>query len=79
MSGMDAVNQIRNAPSKAFRFMQTNRGVAPSDRRRAQARARFTPFQRFAKLKLCLSIKAFYAVANLSRLHTAACELHGGR
>ena len=45
--------------------MQTNRGVAPSDCRCAQAWARFTPFQRFAKVKLCLSIKAFSAFANL--------------
>ena len=43
MSGMDAVNQIRAAPSKAFRFMQTNRGVARRDCRCAQARTRFTP------------------------------------
>jgi len=43
MNGMDAVNQIRVAPSKAFRFMQTNRGVALSDCRCAQARMRFTP------------------------------------
>jgi len=45
--------------------MQTNRGVALSDRRCAPARTRFTPLQRFAKEKLCLSIKAFYAFANL--------------
>jgi hypothetical protein len=42
--------------------MQTNRGVARRDCRCAQARTRFTPIQRFAKEKLCLSIKAFYAV-----------------
>jgi hypothetical protein len=65
MSGMHAVNQIRDVPSKAFRFMQTNRGVALSDGRCAQARTRFTPIQRFAKAKLCLSIKAFSAFANL--------------
>ena len=69
MSGMDAVNQIRSAPSKAFRFMQTNRGVARRDGRCAQARTRFTPLQRFAKEKLCLSIKAFYAVRIFSGLH----------
>jgi hypothetical protein len=69
MNGMDAVNQIRSAPSKAFRFMQTNRGVALSDGRCAQARTRFTAIQRFAKAKLCPSTKAFYAFANLSRLH----------
>jgi hypothetical protein len=45
--------------------MQTNRGVARRDCRCAQARTRFTPLQRFAKEKLCLSIKAFCAVANL--------------
>ncbi len=49
MSGMDAVNQIRSAPSKAFRFMQTNRGVALSDGCRAQARTRFTPFSKIRK------------------------------
>jgi hypothetical protein len=65
MNGMDAVNQIRTAPSKAFRFMQTKRGVAPSDGRCAPARTRFTPRERFAKEKLCLLIKAFCAFANL--------------
>jgi hypothetical protein len=49
MSGMHAVNQIRSAPSKAFRFMQTNRGVAPSDFRSSQARTRFTPFSKIRK------------------------------
>jgi hypothetical protein len=48
--------------------MQTNRGVALSDCRCAQAWTRFTPLQRFAKEKLCLSIKAFYAVRIFSRL-----------
>jgi hypothetical protein len=43
MNGMDAVSHIRAALSKAFRFMQTNLGVALSDCRRAQARTRFTP------------------------------------
>src|SRR5580704_10131416 len=45
--------------------MQTNRGVARRDCRSTQARTRFTLIQRFAKGKLCLSIKAFYAFANL--------------
>src|ERR1700719_2904338 len=49
--------------------MQTNRGVALSDCRCAQARTHFTPLQRFAKGKLCLSIKTFYAVRIFSRLH----------
>ena len=49
--------------------MQTNRGVARRDCRCAQARTRFTPLQRFAKAKLCLSIKAFYALRIFSRLH----------
>ena len=49
--------------------MQTNRGVALSDCRCAQARTRFTPFQRFAKANLCLSIGAFYAVRIFARLH----------
>jgi hypothetical protein len=48
--------------------MQTNRGVALSDYRCAQARTRFTPLQRFAKEKLCLSIKAFLAVRIFARL-----------
>jgi hypothetical protein len=48
--------------------MQTNRGVARRDGRCAQARTRFTPLQRFAKVKLCLSIKAFYAVRIFARL-----------
>ena len=65
MNGMNAVNQIRAAPSKAFRFMQTKRGLARRHFRSSQARTRFTPFQRFAKAKLWLSIKAFYAFANL--------------
>jgi hypothetical protein len=56
------------ALSKAFRFMQTKRGLALSDCRSAQARTRFTPLQRFAKAKLCLSIKAFYAVRIFARL-----------
>jgi hypothetical protein len=51
--------------------MQTNRGVAPSDGRCAQARTRFTPRQRFAKAKLCLSIKGFYCFANLCGLRGA--------
>jgi hypothetical protein len=42
--------------------MQINRGVARRNSRCAQARTRFTPRQRFAKAKLCLSIKAFCAV-----------------
>jgi hypothetical protein len=46
--------------------MQTNRGVALSDCRCAQTRTPFTPLQRFAKEKLCLSIRAFYDFANLS-------------
>ena len=49
--------------------MQTNRGVARRDCRCAQARTRFTPRQRFAKAKLCLSIKAFHAVRIFARLH----------
>jgi hypothetical protein len=49
--------------------MQTKRGVALSDCRCAQARTRFTPLQRFAKAKLCLSIKAFHAVRIFARLH----------
>src|ERR1700734_2539322 len=57
------------ALSKAFRFVQTNRGVALSDSCCAQARRRFTPFERFAKTKLCLSIKVFYAVRIFARLH----------
>ena len=65
MSGMGPLFKSSAALSKAFRFMQTNRRVALSDGRCAQARTRFTPLQRFAKRKLCLSIKAFYAVANL--------------
>src|SRR5580700_4549110 len=48
--------------------MQTKRGVARRDCRCAQARTRFTPRQRFAKEKLCLSIKAFYAVRIFARL-----------
>jgi hypothetical protein len=65
---------FKSAPalSKAFRFMQTNRGVALSDFRSSQARTRLTPLQRFAKAKLCLSIRAFYAFANL-------CGLRGVR
>src|ERR1700692_3343340 len=49
--------------------MQTSRGVTRRDCRCAQARTRFTPLQRFAKEKLCLSIKAFYAVRIFARLH----------
>jgi NAD(P)-dependent dehydrogenase (short-subunit alcohol dehydrogenase family) len=49
--------------------MQTKRGVARRDCRCAQARTRFTPLQRFAKEKLCPSIKAFHAVRIFSRLH----------
>jgi len=52
--------------------MQTNRGVARRDCRRAQARTRFTPRQRFAKAKLCPSIKAFYAVRIFARLRGGA-------
>jgi hypothetical protein len=48
--------------------MQTNRGVALSDCRCAQARTRFTPRQRFAKAKLRLSIKAFHAVRIFAQL-----------
>ena len=45
MNGMDPVIQIRAALSKAFRIMQTNRGVARRDSRSPQARTRFTPIQ----------------------------------
>src|ERR1700685_2532489 len=64
------------ALSKAFRFMQTNRGVALSDCRRAQARTRFTPRQRFAKAKLCLSMKGYFAL-RIFRGCATASELHG--
>jgi hypothetical protein len=43
MNGMDALFKSTPALSKAFRFMQTNRGLARHAWRRAPARTRFTP------------------------------------
>ena len=65
MSGMDAVIQIRARAVKGFSiYADKSRGCAA----RLPLRASPDPFHsslRFAKAKLCLSIKAFYAVANL--------------
>jgi hypothetical protein len=77
MSGMDAVNQIRTAPSKPFRFMQTNRGVAPSDGRCAQARTRFTPFSKIRKSEVVPVNQGFLGFCESLRGCTAASELHG--
>jgi len=76
MSGMEAVNQIRNASSKAFRFMQTNRGVAPSDCRSAQARTRFTPFSKIRKIEVVPVNQGFLCFCESLRGCAAAAEVH---
>ena len=64
MSGMDGVIQIRAAMSKAFRFMQTSRGLARSDSRSAPARTRFTPFKDSPKGEFVSVIQGFRRFAN---------------
>jgi hypothetical protein len=61
-------------PSKAFGFMQTNRGVALSDCRCAQARTRFTPFSKIRKSEVVPVKQGFLSFCESLRGCTAACE-----
>ena len=70
MNGMDAVIQIRNGAVKGFSiYADKTRGCAARLPLCASLDAFHSTLNDLQKAKLCLSIKAFYAVRIFERLH----------